>query len=582
MANFNMYPEILVSNSNDHAWQDYGNIKNELNGAIIRLGKQKTIVTVDCYPGVRMEELKANLVSVMEPAYTIFADDLYYSSDKVTDMIKFHLTTDRVFGKISLHNFGDFLDDERLEEARSAISNIDSGLIIIYGSGATLVCDPDILIYADLARWEIQKRYSNNEISNWRADNHNEDAVRKIKRGYFFEWPVADRHKRKLFEKIDYLLDTNCSNEPKLVEGATYLAGLKQTVSQPFRVIPYFAPGVWGGQWMKEKLGLDPSVENYAWSFNGVPEENSLFLRYGDVKIEVPAINAVFRHPVDLLGEKVYGRFGAEFPIRFNFLDTFGGGNLSLQVHPLVDYAQQTFGVHYTQDESYYIVDAKEDAIVYLGVKDDINSNEMIQDLKQSYDEGSKFDDQKYINQFPAKKHDHFLIPAGTIHSQGKDSLVLEISATPNYFTFKLWDWGRLGMDGIPRPVHLEHGINSIQWERDEKWVSENIINCLEQIGEGDGWIEEKTGLHDRQFIETRRHWFSGPVIHNTDGGVNVLNLIEGEEAIVESPTNAFEPFIVHYAETFIIPAMVGSYSIRPHGNSVGKEMGTIKAYVRT
>lgn len=103
-----MYPEILVSNSNDHAWQDYGNIKNELNGAIIRLGKQKTIVTVDCYPGVRMEELKANLVSVMEPAYTIFADDLYYSSDKVTDMIKFHLTTDRVFGKISLHNFGDF------------------------------------------------------------------------------------------------------------------------------------------------------------------------------------------------------------------------------------------------------------------------------------------------------------------------------------------------------------------------------------------------------------------------------------------------------------------------------------------
>ncbi|MNV93593.1 hypothetical protein D3C71_1883030 [compost metagenome] len=101
-------------------------------------------------------------------------------------------------------------------------------------------------------------------------------------------------------------------------------------------------------------------------------------------------------------------------------------------------------------------------------------------------------------------------------------------------------------------------------------------------MGEGDGWIEEKTGLHDRQFIETRRHWFSGPVIHNTDGGVNVLNLIEGEEAIVESPTNAFEPFVVHYAETFIIPAMVGSYSIRPHGNSVGKKIGTIKAYVRT
>ncbi len=581
MANFNLYPEIIVSNYNDSAWQDYGNIKGELNRAINKLGKKKTIVTIDCYPGVRMEELQANLVSVMEPAYTLFADDLYYSNDKVTDMIQFHLTPDRVFGKMSLHNFEYFLDNEHVAAARSAISNIEGGLIMIYGVGASLICDSDILIYADLARWEIQGRYRNNEISNWKADNRNEDAVRKIKRGYFFEWPVADRHKRKLFEKIDYLLDTNCNNNPKLVEGSSYLAGLKQTVNQPFRVVPYFAPGVWGGQWMKEKLGLDPTVENYAWSFNGVPEENSLFLKYGDVKIEIPAINAVFRHPLELLGEKVYGRFGAEFPIRFNFLDTFGGGNLSLQVHPLVEYVQQTFGVHYTQDESYYVIDAEEDANVYLGVKDGIDPNEMIEDLQQSYDEGSKFDDEKYINQFPAKKHDHFLIPAGTIHSQGKDSLVLEISATPNYFTFKLWDWERLGMDGLPRPVHLEHGIANIQWERDETWAKANIINRIEKMGEGDGWIEEKTGLHDRQFIETRRHWFTGPVIHHTDDGVNVLILIEGEEAIVESPTAAFEPFVVHYAETFIIPAIVGSYSIRPHGNSVGKEIGTIKAYVR-
>lgn len=577
-----MYPEVLVSKSNEHAWQDYENIKSELKSAINRLGKQKTIVTIDCYPGVQLEELRANLVSVMESSHTLFTDDLYYSSEKVTDMIQFNLTDDRVFGKMSLHNFADFLDVERLEAARSDVSNIDNGLIIIYGTGATLVYEPDILVYADLARWEIQRRYSHNEISNWKANNRNEDAVRKIKRGYFFEWQVADRHKRKLFEKIDYLLDTNTNNEPKLVEGATYLAGLMQTVNQPFSVVPYFAPGVWGGQWMKEKLGLDPSVENYAWSFNGVPEENSLFLRFGDVKVEVPAINAVLRHPVELLGEKVYGRFGADFPIRFNFLDTFEGGNLSLQVHPLVEYVQQTFGVHYTQDESYYIVDAEEDAIVYLGVKDGIDSNEMIGDLQRSYEEGCKFDDEKYINQFPAQKHDHFLIPAGTIHSQGKDSLVLEISATPNYFTFKLWDWERLGMDGLPRPVHLEHGIANIQWERDETWARENIINRIEKVDEGAGWIEEKTGLHEREFIETRRHWFTEPVIHNTNGGVNVLNLIEGEEAIVESPTAAFEPFVVHYAETFIIPAVVGSYSIRPYGSSVGKEIGTIKAYVRT
>lgn len=577
-----MNPEIVVSESSEGALKGYDNIKEELHQAIKRLGKNKTIVTIDCYPGVRMKELESNLIASMEAVHVIYSDDLYYSSDKVTEMIQFNLTSDRVFGRMSVHNFADFIDDQLMDKARNAIESINSGTIIIYGVGASLVCESDLLIYADLARWEIQTRYSNNEISNWKAGNQHEDAVRKIKRGYFFEWRVADRHKRKLFTKIDYILDTNNNNDPKMVQSARYLAGLEQTVNQPFRVVPYFAPGVWGGQWMKEKLGLDPSMENYAWSFNGVPEENSLYLRYGDIRIEIPAINAVFRHPVELLGEKVYGRFGSEFPIRFNFLDTYEGQNLSLQVHPPVEYVQQTFGVHYTQEESYYVIDAEEDAIVYLGVKEGIDKDAMIEDLERSYEEGVTFDDEQYINQFPAKKHDHFLIPSGTIHSQGKNSLVLEISSTPNYFTFKLWDWGRLGLDGLPRPVHLEHGINSIQWERDEKWINEHINNRIEKIAEGDGWIEEKTGLHERQFIETRRHWFSKRVMHNTNGGVNVLNLVEGEEAIVESPTHAFEPFVVHYAETFIIPAIVGEYTIRPHGNSIGKQLATIKAYVRS
>ena len=62
---------------------------------------------------------------------------------------------------------------------------------------------------------------------------------------------------------------------------------------------------------------------------------------------------------------------------------------------------------------------------------------------------------------------------------------------------------------------------------------------------------------------------------------MNVLNLVEGEEAVVESPINAFKPFVVHYAETFIIPASVGEYTIAPYGKSVGQECGTIKAYVR-
>jgi hypothetical protein len=115
-----------------------------------------------------------------------------------------------------------------------------------------------------------------------------------------------------------------------MVTGEAIREGLKQVVEKPFRVVPYFDPGVWGGQWMKEVCDLDKNSPNFAWSFDGVPEENSLYLRYGGVKVEIPSINAVFFQPKKLLGEKVHGRFGTEFPIRFDFLDTMGGGNLNL------------------------------------------------------------------------------------------------------------------------------------------------------------------------------------------------------------------------------------------------------------
>src|SRR5690606_15712006 len=165
----------------------------------------------------------------------------------------------------------------------------------------------------------------------------------------------------------------------------------------------------------------------------------------------------------------------------------------------------------------------------------------------------------------------HYSIPGGTVHSQGRNSVVLEISSTPNIYTFKLWDWGRVDLDGKPRPVHLKHGINSIQWYRDTSWVKQNLFNPEAKLAEGDGWIEERTGLHETEFIETRRHWFSKKVHHRTHDSVNVFNLVEGEEAIIESPDDEFEPFIVHYAETFIIPECIKEYTIRPYGKSEGK-----------
>ena len=366
------------------------------------------------------------------------------------------------------------------------------------------------------------------------------------------------------------------------VEGEAVLKALEETVRRPFSVAPFFDPGPWGGQWMKEVCNLDESVPNYAWCFNCVPEENSLLLKFGDHTIEIPSINLVFLHPQELLGELVYARFGDEFPIRFDFLDTMQGGNLSLQVHPLAEYIEEEFGIPYTQDESYYMMDTEDDAIVYLGLRENVDPKEMITALEEAQSGGDPFEAEKHVQVWPVKKHDHVLIPAGTVHCSGKNSMVLEISATPYIFTFKLWDWGRLGMDGKPRPINIEHGKKVIQWERTTHWTGKNLVNCIEKLDEGEGWVEEHTGLHQLEFIETRRHWFSERIEHNTHGTVNVICLVEGKEIIVESPGKKFEPFIVHYAEVFIVPAMVGKYFIRPYGDAEGKRCATIKAFVRS
>ena len=576
---YDKLPEVTVQGYDDQAWQGWESIEATLN--LRASASSRTVLVVDCYPGVRLDELEQRLLPSLNATRVLNVESARRDQQALHDLLARNLTDDRVFGVLSCHHLEEFFNADKLQQLRQQVDAVTEGLIVIYGPGAALVHPGDVLVYADMPRWEIQQRMRHDGLGNWGADNQDEDILRRYKRAFFIEWRVFDRHKTPLLKRADYLLDTTQKEAPTLVSGEALRAGLRQTTTRPFRVAPFFDPGIWGGQWMKQQFDLDPSAPNYAWCFDCVPEENSLLLRFGQVRIEIPSQNLVLLHPRALLGEKVHARFGAEFPIRFDFLDTIGGQNLSFQVHPVTEYIQQQFGMHYTQDESYYILEAQPHAVVYLGTKTGIEPQAMLDDLKAAARGEKTFDDARFVNQIPARKHDHFLIPAGTVHCSGSGTMVLEISATPYIFTFKLWDWGRLGLDGLPRPVHLEHGEQVIDWQRDTRWVADNLVNQVEPVAEGEGWREERTGMHEREFIETRRHWFTAPVTHHTQGGVNVLNLVEGDEAIVDSPSGAFAPFVVHYAETFIIPAAVGEYRISPSGKGSGQPLATIKAWVR-
>ncbi|WP_028042816.1 class I mannose-6-phosphate isomerase [Candidatus Stoquefichus massiliensis] len=570
--NYNKYPEIKINGFDHEVYKDKNEIKKKLDYLSL---EKEFCLTVECYLGID-DEILEMICDIYKPEIVLRSEDIFFDKDTLNQMMKSHLTDDRVRGVMYYGKMEDFIDYHKLQVMKEKIQSQQR--ILIYGVGASFISRGDLYIYCDLSRWEIQCRYRQG-MPNFKQDNDKEDILIKNKRGFFIEWRIADKQKIKMFNDIDFLIDSHMKNQPKMITGNALREGLKQIVKQPFRLVPYFDPGVWGGQWMKEVCGLNQNEKNYAWSFDGVPEENSLYLKYNETRIEIPAMDLVLYRPKELLGMKNYCRFGAEFPIRFDFLDTIQGQNLSLQVHPLTEYIKSHFGMTYTQDESYYILDCEEGGGVYLGLKENVCPEDMIHDLEDAQVGKSSFDADRYINFFPAKKHDHFLIPAGTVHCSSSQCMVLEISATPYIFTFKLWDWNRLGLDGLPRPIHIEDGIQNIQWDRQTQWVKDNLVNQIEVIHDQQDYLEEKTGLHEFEFIETRRFTSNKKTYHSCEDSVHMLNLVEGSEAVIESPQQLFDPFIVHYAETFIIPAAVKEYTIRP----VQEEelIKFVKAYVR-
>lgn len=573
-SQYNKYPATLVEDG--VLLKGWGRIIEQITRLI-----NNEIICIECYTGVYYDQLIEEMKKI---PHALFVDTsrLFKSESEILRITECFIKEDILFGYLSNLSLNDYFDKEKIAAARRELKAAQKrGNVILFGHGSSCIIEPNLLIYADMPRWEIQQRMRGNQVVGLGVDNRNQGFSLQYKRGLFNDWRILDKHKKTLYEQVDFWLDT-VGDEPKLIDKKTFFDGIEKTVQKPFRVVPFFDPAPWGGQWMKEVCRLEQSVGNFGWCFDCVPEENSLLFEIKGETFEIPSVNLVYLKSKELLGRPVEARFGQDFPIRFDILDTMAGGNLSLQVHPVTQFARDNFGLPYTQDESYYIMDTEEGSEVYLGLKSGIDRNELIDDLENANaNPAFSFDAEKYIHTIPAKKHDHFLIPAGTIHCSGKNSVVLEISTTPNLFTFKLWDWGRLGLDGKPRPINVERGKQVIQWDRDEEFVSAELANRFKEIARGKDWIEEKTGLHETQFIETRRHTFTGIVAHETNDSVNVLNLVEGDEVIVESLSNAFEPLIVHYAETFIVPACVKEYTIRPYGKSEGRKCMTIKASVR-
>ncbi len=480
---------------------------------------------------------------------------------------------DPLFGKRCDKGLSDFFVREKLEKLVP-----DSGfeINILAGPGAALAHWNGALVYIDLPKNELQYRMRAKSIANL-GKSTPEDSTQMYKRFYFVDWVILNRHKKSLLPSLDIIVDGQRPEEITWMTGQSFRSGLKKMGSSAFRVRPWFEPGVWGGTWIKENIpASNKDVVNYAWSFELIAPENGIMFQKDGRVLEASFDFLMYQDNEAVLGEAAI-RFGDDFPIRFDFLDTFDGGNLSIQCHPRPEYIKEVFGEPFTQDEAYYILDTKNDAHVYLGFQESIDSTRWKNELAGSQAGSTPVEIDDYVQSHPAHKHDLFLIPNGTVHGSGVNNLVLEISSTPYIFTFKMYDWLRMDLYGKPRPINIEHAFNNLYFDRKGEKVEHELIAEPVLIEEGTDWKLYHLKTHPLQFYDVHRYEFQTELHIRTEHKCFVMSLVEGSSIVVQTENGVLRRF--NYAETFIVPASANYFRIKNGGRLPAK---LLKVFVKS
>jgi mannose-6-phosphate isomerase class I len=538
--------------------------------------EQKTVV-IDGYVGVYFDKIKVELNSLLVSeglaVNWVNTSDYLKGEQEMEQMVAPFLGEyEAVWGTKCTLTLSDIFEIDNL---RAQLPDQSAAINIIIGHGAALANWDAAIVYIDLPKNELQFRMRAGSVNNLGTATIDK-PFQMYKRFYFVDWVLLNNHKKAILDTITVVADGQWLNTINWMFKYDLAEGLNRLSQSSIRVRPWFEPGAWGGQWIKDHIkNLNNDVVNYAWSFELIVPENGLVFESDGNLLEVSFDTLMFHNQKQVLGKHA-DTYGDEFPIRFDFLDTYEGGNLSVQCHPTLQYIQENFGENITQDETYYILDCDESARVYLGFQEDIDPPVFKAVLEESQAAGKEIAIEDYVQAHLAKKHDLFLIPNGTVHSAGAGNLVLEISATPYIFTFKMYDWLRLDLEGNPRPINIDHAFKNLDFDRKGSQVVDELIAKEHVIEQAADWQIVHLPTHADHFYDVHRIEFDSQITISTGDCCHILMLVEGFAISIQTADGTLKEYA--YAETVVIPAAAGSYNLTNLGSSRAK---VIKAFLK-
>ena len=485
-----------------------------------------------------------------------------------------------LYGKVYKGGYQGLMDEARTEAFKKAVpASRQAGKIsVVYGYGSLI---PelrelyDVKVFFDLTPMKSMLRIRRGEYSNLGKERPG-IINRTIRRCYYCDFECAVRNRHELWENNVpdwYVLDNDPQNL-QLMPFGTFSDICAQLVKYPFRAKPCYLEGVWGGSYMKKLRNLPEEMRNAAWVFDFIPMEVSVVVEAGDEKLDINYCSFVHKEGVNLMGEDCVKKFEGYFPIRFNWDDSYHStGNMSIQCHSGGEYNVKNYNEFGRQDESYYVVVTGHDAKTFIGFRDDADIPQFFRDIEAADTEHKPCDYMKYVSYEESKPGLQVMLPAGTIHSSGRNQVILEIgSLTIGSYTYKMYDYLRLDFDGKQRPIHTRLGEENVRQDRRYSVIHdpespEYIVQKPRLAASGEGWEEYILGENPQVYFSLRRLEFEKKCEQNTGGKLfHVLTLVDGDAVRVRSVRHPERYFDLQFMDIVCVPADMGRYVIENLG----------------